>query len=94
MGDWCISVFGEMMDKSVLGNAAGLFEAGHSFPNFHVHVLVVDKVVKFVGVNDFLCNFVKAYAHVFVAGYWGTVVEVADLASGKAGSGCGYGAVD
>ena len=54
----------------------------------------MDKVVKFVGVNDFLCNFVKAYAHVFVAGHWGTVVEVADLASGEAGSGCGYGAVD
>lgn len=53
-----------------IGNAAGLWEAVHAFPDFHIYVSVADKVVEIVVVHDCVGNGRDRDAHVGVISWW------------------------
>ncbi len=53
-----------------IGNAAGLWEAIHAFPDFHIYVSVADKVVEIVVVHDCVGNGRDRDAHVGVISWW------------------------
>ena len=73
------SKMGKVSFEPVVGIAAGLFEAGHTFSDLEVNQAVRTECAVVVLVNYFirdagLCNF-----HVLIAGHGGAIVEILDI---------------
>ncbi len=60
----------EQVLEVFIGNAAGLRETVHAFADFHIDVVIVDKVVELVVFHDLVGNGQDGDAHVGVIGRW------------------------
>ena len=73
------SKMGKMSFDLVVGNVAGLFEAGHYFSDLKVNPYVGTKCAEVVLVNNFVRVTSQHEFHVIVAGQGSTVVKVLDV---------------
>ena len=81
-------MFGEMLGKAVVGDSSCLFQAWHSFLDFHVNPAVVGcERLEVVFVDDFVGHFGDMDFHVFVAGHGGTVIEIFQIECTESGVG-------
>ena len=74
-GDGGIAVFGEMQSEAVVGNDAGLIEAGHDFSDLEVDPAVRGKCKMIVLHDDLIRDEVKGQAHVLVAVHGCIIIE-------------------
>ena len=94
MWDGGVAVGGQVFNKAFVCDVASLFETGHPFLDFNIHIVFVYKVVKVVLGDDFFGDDVDWEAHVFKVGEWGAVVEIFDVYASKNAVGGGDGAVE
>ena len=73
------SRIGKMSFEPVVGNVAGLFEAGHAFSDLELYPSVGTKCAEVVLVNDFVRDTNQRKFYVLVAGHGGTVVKILDV---------------
>ena len=93
--DGSVSGLGKMQLESVVCDNAGLFEAGHSFANFHVHTSVGGgKLAKVVLENDFFGEGGERKFHIFVSFHRCAIVKILDVHGHEFGAGGGQGAVE
>ncbi len=79
-----------------VGSAAGLWEAIHAFPDYHIDVSIVDKVMELVVVHDQVGNGQDGDAHVGVIGQWHgcAKVKVFEVAHHALHAQCGNDAIE
>ena len=70
---------GKVSFEPVVGNAAGLFEAGHAFSDIEVDPDVGTDRAEVVLVNYFVRYAGQCGFHILVAGHGGATVEVLDI---------------
>ena len=73
------SKMGKMSFDPVVGNAAGLFEAGYAFSDLEVNPAVGTKCAEVLLVKNFVRDTSQREFHVLVAGHGGTVVKFLDV---------------
>ena len=77
---------GEVDFQPVIGNAAGLFEARHTFADLHIYPAVgADEDVQVVLLDDIIREEIQGEFHVLVSGHGGAVVEIFDFKHHKPG---------
>ena len=70
---------GKMSFELVVGNAAGLFEAGHAFSDIEVDPDVGTDRAEVVLVDYFVRDASQYEFRVLVAGHGGAIVEILDI---------------
>ena len=70
---------GKMSFETVVGDAAGLFEARHAFSDLEVDPSVRIERAEVVLVNYFVRDAGQCKFHVLVAGHGGAIVEILDI---------------
>ena len=70
---------GKVSFELVVGDAAGLFEAGHAFSDLHVDSAVQTERAEAVLVNNFVWDACQGELHVLVSGHGGAIIEVFDI---------------
>ena len=73
------SKMGKARFELVVGDAAGLFEAGHTFSDLEVNPSVRIECARVVLVNYFIRDAGQCNIHVLVAGHGGAIVEILDI---------------
>ena len=73
------SKMGNMSFEPVVGNAAGLIEAGHAFSDIEVNPAVGTKCTEVVLFDYFVRDTSQREFHVLVAVHGGTVVKIFDV---------------
>ena len=73
------SKMGKVSFEPVVGNAAGLFEAGHAFLDLEVNPAFRTEYAEVVLVNYFVRDTGQCEFHVLVAGHGGAIVKVLDI---------------
>ena len=73
------SKVGKVSLEPVVGNAAGLFEAGHAFSDLKVDPAIRTKRKEVVLVDYFVRDAGQCEFHVLVAGHGGAIVEILDI---------------
>jgi hypothetical protein len=81
-------------NEAVVGDAAGLWEAVHSFADLDIDVPMVDERRKLVVLHDGVGDDVQGDAHVLVLLHRSVEVEVLQVAGHEASVWCGDGAVE
>ena len=74
-GDGGIAVFGDMQSEAIVGNDAGLLEAGHAFSDLEVDPAVLGKCKKVVLRNDLIRYRVEGQTNVLVAVHGCIIIE-------------------
>ena len=74
--DGGISKLGDMHLKAAIRNAPGLFQAWHSFADFHINPAVGGQGARIVLADDFFGDNVQGNLHVFVPGHWSVIIKV------------------
>ena len=85
---------GEVSFESVVGNAAGLLEAGHAFSGIWVDPDVGTECTEAVLVGNFVRDSCQGEFHILVSVHGVYVIEVLDVQGHEAGTGGRYGAVE
>ena len=88
--DGGISKLGEMQMEAFIRNAPGLFQAWHSFADFHINSSVGGQGAKIVLADDFVRDNVQGNLHVFVPGHWSVIIKVFYVQGQEPGIGGGY----
>ena len=88
------SKMGKMSFEPVVGDAAGLFEAGHAFSDIEVNQAVRIECREVVLVDYFVRDAGQCEFHVIVAGHGGAIVEILDIHGHESGTGNGDGYVE
>ena len=70
---------GKTIFEPVVGNAAGLFEAGHVFSDIEVDADIRTERAEVVMVDDFFRDAGQLEFHVLVAGHGGAILEILDI---------------
>ena len=84
---------GKVSFEPVVGNAAGLFEAGHAFSDLEVIPAVRTECAEVVLVDYFVRDTDQCEFHVLIAGHGGAIVKLLDISGHEAGTRSGDGAV-
>ena len=87
------SKMGKVRFEPVVGDAAGLFEAGHAFSDIEVNTSVRTKCGEVVLLNDFIRDKGQSEFHIIVAGHSGAIVKILDIQGHEAGTRSGDDAV-
>ena len=91
MGDWGVTVWGEMCAELFVGENGGLFEAVHTFANFKETIAAGVEVVlgEAVFLNDFRGQMPTMNLHILVHSHGGAEEKIFDVACAVAGTSCG-----
>ena len=82
-----------MSFEPVIGDAAGLFEAGHDFLDLEVNPAVRTECAEVVLFENFVRDTGQHKFHVLVAGHGGAIVKILDIQGHEAVTRSGDGAV-
>ena len=73
------SKMGKVSFEPVVGDAAGLFEAGNSFLDIEVNPAARTECAEVVPVDDFVRDAGQCEFHVLIAGHGSTIVKILDI---------------
>ena len=62
--------------EAFIHNAPGLFQAWHSFVDFHINPAIGGQGTKIVLADDFVGGNVQGNLHLFVPGHWSVIIKV------------------
>ena len=88
-----VSILCKVVDEAVIGDAAGLFQTRHPFPDLHVHPTTLVDFRKGVLAYDLVRDLGEAKAYVFVTLERRVVVEIFNVRGSKPGPSGGDGAI-
>ena len=94
VGDGSVPKRGEAFDQLLIGDNAGLWQAIHATPDFHVDKTIVDKIKEFVVLDDLIWNDGKGEPHVLIACHGCAEVVILEIDQEMACTGRGDGTVD
>ena len=80
---------GKVRFEPVVGDAAGLFEARHTFLDIELNLAVRTECVEVVLVNYFVRDTGQCDFHVLVAGHGGAILKILDIEGHNTGTGSG-----
>ena len=79
----CVSVLLEVFGKAFVGDPAGLIQAWHAFPDFHVEPTIFGNLPEVVLGHNFVWNETERDAHVFVPWHRSVVVIILHVEGDK-----------
>ena len=88
-----IALLGEMQSEAVVGDDAGLLEAGNAFSDFEVDPAVQGKCTKVVLCDDLVRDGVEGQTHVLVAVHRRIMIEIFNVENKQLGTRSGEFAV-
>jgi len=89
-----VTMFSEVGDEFLIGDASGLGQAIHAFGDFNVDIILVHKGCKIVLLEDLGGNGAHGDSHVLRAFHVSVQVEVLDVHAHESATSCGEDAVE
>ena len=84
---------GKVSFEAVVGDAAGLFEAGHAFSDFEVNPAVITECAEVLLFDNFVRDTDQREFYVIVVGHGCAMVKILDTQGHEAGTRSGDGAI-